>query len=426
MTTMARDDELAKVSKDLAAYFEDPSKFRDPFPTYKRLRELEPVHWNEQWATWMITGYQEAEEVLHHENIGREGSAQRQFRYLGVPGVDTPEVVRAVDIVLAGVIHRDPPEHTRLRKLVAQAFTPRAIAKWTPRIEELADGLVERAARKDSFDFLHEVAMPLPQTVICALLGVPLEDLVKPQGTNHTQIMTVRGSEKVAPPPADIRAITQERMVRDAEYWRGVIAERRQNPRPDDIVTMLAQAEEDGERLTMDELIGTVNLIIGAGHETTANLVTNGMLALLQNRDQFELLQREPSLMQNAIDEVLRYATPARGQSRIAMGRIEVGGKVIEEGQMVQVLLLAANRDPRMFADPERFDITRENARQNIAFTAGIHFCLGAALARLEATAMFKAICRRLGDIELASDDLQWRSTFVRALESLPVRRRRH
>jgi cytochrome P450 len=281
--------------------------------------------------------------------------------------------------------------------------------------------LVDAAKDKDEFDFLRELAYPLPETVICELLGVPVEDLheLSATGFGHSRIMTVRGSNDVNGPPDDLRAMTQAQLVRQVEYFREVAADRRRNPRSD-LISSLLQVEEEGDRLTMDELIGTVIILIGAGHETTANLLGNGMLALLRHPDQFELIKQSPDLLPQAMEEILRHESPSRGQPRVATGRVEVGGKTIEAGQQVSVILNAANRDPRVFDDPDRFDIMRRDVR-HITFTVGIHYCLGAALARMEATTMFRAIADRLGDLELAVDEVQWRPAYVRGLVSLPV-----
>jgi cytochrome P450 len=415
-------DDIESVADELAAFFADPSQFQDPYPMFRRLRELEPVHWS-RYDTWVVTGYPEAEQILHNPAFVREASAYQQFRGLGRRDIDAADIVEAVDIQLASVLNRDPPAHTRLRKLISRAFSPRAVASWEPRIAAIVNMLVDRVKDKEEFDFLHELAYPLPETVICELLGVPVEDLheVSSPGLGHSQIMTVRGSNSVTGPPDDLRARTQSQLVRQVAYFRDVVADRRRNPRSD-LISSLVQVEEEGDRLTMDELIGTVIILIGAGHETTANLVGNGMLALLRHPDQFELIKQDPDLLTPAMEEILRHESPSRGQPRVATERVNVGGKTIEAGQQVSVILNAANRDPRVFEDPDRFDITRRDVR-HITFTVGIHYCLGATLAKTEATMMFRAIAERLADVELAVDEVQWRPAYVRGLVSLPVAR---
>jgi cytochrome P450 len=418
--TIDRRNDLDVVADELAAFFDDPSQFPDPYPMFRRLRDLEPVHWS-RYDTWVVTGYPEAEEILYNPAFAREASATQQFRHLGQRDIDALDVVQAVDIQLASLINRDPPAHTRLRKLVSRAFTPRAIASWEPRISAIVDQLVAAVAGREAFDLLHDLAYPLPQTVICELLGVPVEDVAAVTSSlGHANIMTVRGGSRGGSnTPEDLRLLAQAQLVRQVEYFRGVISERRRNPQSD-LISTLVQAEEEGDRLTMDELIGTVTTLIGAGHETTANLVANGMLALLRNPDQYQLLRDSPDLLPRAMEEILRHETPSRGQPRIATERVVVGGQTIEPGQQVQVILNACNRDPRVYPDPDRFDITRTDLR-HITFTAGIHYCLGASLARAEAAAMFRAIIERLGDLRLAVDEVQWRPAYIRGLVALPV-----
>jgi len=412
--------DLDVAADDLAAFFDDPSKFPDPYPMFRRLRELEPVHWS-RYDTWVVTGYPEAEEILFNPAFAREASATQQFRHLGQRDIDALDVVEAVDIQLASLINRDPPAHTRLRKLVSRAFTPRAVASWEPRISTIVDQLVDAVAQREEFDVLHDLALPLPQTVICELLGVPVEDVAAATSSlGHANIMTVRGGGRGGSnTPDDLRAVAQAQLVRQVEYFRGVIAERRRNPQSD-LISTLVQAEEEGDRLTMNELIGTVTTLIGAGHETTANLVTNGMLALIQHPEQFQLLRENPELLPQAMEEILRHETPSRGQPRIATEEVVVGGKTIEPGQQVQVILNACNRDPRVFPDPDRFDITRTDFH-HITFTAGIHYCLGASLAKAEASMMFRAIIERLGELHVAVDEVQWRRAYIRGVVSLPV-----
>lgn len=415
---------LDAVATELAGFFNDPSKFPDRYDMFRRLREIEPVHWS-KYESWVITGFPEAEEALLHPAIGRRASAERQMADLHRPGVDPPDIVEAVEIWLAGLINHDDPAHNRLRRLVSRAFSPRAVASWKPRIEAIVNDLISGVEDRDEFDFLHDVAYGLPTTVICELMGVPLQDVRGlTSSLNHARIMNLRGTDDVAGPEEELRVRTQVQLAAQVEYYRTVIEDRRKHPREGDLITDLVQAEEAGDRLSLNELIGTVMLIVGAGHETTANLLGNGMLALLEHREQFEMLQRDRSLLPSALDEILRHASPSPGQPRTATEDMTIGGRDIKAGQHVSVILNACNRDPRVCNDPDRFDITRTNVR-NITFTAGIHYCLGAALARTEAGIMLEAVANRLSDIELAIDpsEVQWRPTFIRGLAALPVRR---
>jgi cytochrome P450 len=417
-------DDLAldDVSALLSQFFEDPSRFADPFALFRRLRTLEPVHWSRH-GTWVITGYPEAREVLRHPGLGRRASAEQQFGALASP-TDSTEAQHAVAIMLASLINRDPPDHTRLRRLVSAPFTPRAVNGWRPRIEARVAELVDAVADRDEFDFLPELAYRLPESIICELLRVPVSDLRSLSSSfGSSRLMTVRGesSDGVAPTPADLRAATVLQMAEQVAYFREVVEDRRRHP-GDDLISALVAAEDDGERLTMDELIGTVIILIGAGHETTANLVGNGMLALLRTPDAYARLRADTDVLPAVLEEIIRYASPSPGQPRTALEPIEVAGRTIAAGQQIFPILNAANRDPRVFAAPERFDIDRPNNRDHITFTEGIHHCLGAALARVEATALFRAVATQLRPLELARETLAWRPTYVRGLTALPVR----
>ncbi|MGE0306102.1 MAG: cytochrome P450 [Acidimicrobiia bacterium] len=423
MTDLAA--ELETASDELAAYFADPGQFSNPYDMFRRLRDQEPVHWS-KWNSWVVTGHPEALELLQSKHLGRAPSANQQFRGLGLRDIDASDVVEAVDIQLAAIINRDPPDHTRLRRLVSRAFSPRVVMGWDARIRVIVDQLVDNVQDLQQFDLLHDLAYLLPATVICELLNVPfdeMQEIMLGQGLSHTRVMTVRGkgAEEVSAAPDDLRRLTQNALVKQTAYFRELIAERKRKP-GDDLISTLAMIEDEGDVLSTEELIGTTILLIGAGHETTANLIGNGMYELLTNRSQFELLKRDPDLMPVALEEILRYATPSRGQPRTAIDRIEIAGKTIEPGDQVSVILMACNRDPRVFDDPETFDLTRTDNR-HITFTAGVHYCLGAALAKAEAAVMFRAICDRLGDLELAVDEVKWRPAYVRGLVELPVRR---
>jgi cytochrome P450 len=421
------DLDLVGVSEHLSAFFANPSLFADPFRLFRRLRQLEPVHWSGH-KSWVITGYPEAREVLLHAALSRCASAEQQFRPLALAEIDPFDAVHAVDILLASLINRDPPDHTRLRRLVSHAFTPRAVSSWQPRIDAIVDGLVDAVGDRDEFDFLHDLAYPLPQTIICELLGVPVEDLAALSSSiGDSRVMTVRGDTDQQLPeaatPSDLRERTQQQLVNQVDYFRQIVEHRKRHP-GDDLISALAAAEDDGERLSLDELIGTVIILIGAGHETTANLVTNGMLALLRHPDQYRRLRDDIDLLPIVLDEILRYASPSPGQPRTAIEPIELGDKTIGAGEQVFVILNACNRDPRVFQDPERFDIDRANNRDHITFTTGIHHCLGASLAKIEAAALFRAIAQRISPLELATDRIEWRPTYVRGVASLPVMKR--
>jgi len=421
---------IAEVSVHLSAFFEDPSRYQDPYALFRRLRELDPVHWSRH-NTWVVTGLPEGRQLLQHAALSREASARQQFGPLANPATDPPDGVRAVEIFLASLINRDPPDHTRLRRLVSQAFSPRTLAAWQPRMDDLVNGLVDAVADRDEFDVVTELAYPLPETIICELLGVPVDDLRTLFPTRGgasvaaSRVMTVRGDTAAdgptAPPtPDDMRLAAQRQIAQQVAYFEGIIEDRRRRP-GSDLISVLAAAEEDGQRLTMDELLGTVIILIGAGHETTANLVANGMLALMRHPEVYARLRADNGLLPSVMEEMVRYATPSPGQPRTAIEAVHVGERTIGAGEQVFVVLNACNRDPRVFADPERFDIERPNNRDHITFTAGIHHCLGAVLARMEAGALVRAVAERLGPLSMAHDTVTWRPTYVRSLTALPV-----
>jgi cytochrome P450 len=408
------------VSGHLSAFFDDPSRYEDPFALFRRLRTLEPVHWSGH-HTWVVTGHPEAREILYHPSLGRQASAEQQFGRLADPA-DSSEWQRSVAILLASMINRDPPDHTRLRRLVSRAFTPRAMTSWGPRIDQRVGELVDEVARADEFDFLHDLAYPLPQTIICELLGVPVNDLREmTTAIGSSKVMTVRGDDPEVASANDQRRSTVSQLADQVDYFQKLIERRKRDP-GDDLISALAAVEDEGERLSMDELIGTVIILIGAGHETTANLVTNGMLALIRNPDVYDRVRSNDELMPLLLEELLRYSSPSPGQPRTALEPLEIAGRSISAGEQVFVILNAANRDPRVFAEPERFDIDRQNNTDSVTFTVGIHHCLGSALARLETVALFRTIFERLRPLELVSDDLRWKPSYVRGLTGLPVR----
>jgi cytochrome P450 len=300
------------------------------------------------------------------------------------------------------------------------------VSTWRPRIEQRVAELVDEVADREQFDFLHELAYRLPESIICELLRVPVDDLRSMSSSfGSSRMMTVRGDAPDTPPsPSDLRVATVRQLAEQVAYFRELVEQRKRRP-GDDLISALAAAEEEGDRLSMDELIGTIVILIGAGHETTANLVGNGMLALIRNPDAYSRFRADRELLPEVLEEIIRFASPSPGQPRTALEPIEVGERVIEAGEQIFVILNAANRDPRVFADPERFDIDRPNNRDNITFTEGVHHCLGAWLARVEAGTLFRVVAERLGPLELATDTLAWRPTYVRSLTALPVRQAR-
>ena len=384
----------------------------DVYVEYRELRETDPVHFDPTTSTWVLTRYADVESVLRGpgwSNDHRHSESHR--RWLAEMGA--PE---AVDELLSKVLlFMDPPDHTRLRSLVAKAFTPRSVERLRPRIEQVLADLLASVRAKGEMDVLADVAYPFPVTVICELLGVPVEDrdLFR---TNTRQLAVILEWQ-----------LSHEQLTGAAEaafafamYLMPLFEERRRQPR-DDLISGLVAAEVEGERLGPDELLTTCVLLLTAGHETTMNLIGNGLLALLRNPDQLAALRDDPGLGRSAVDELLRYDSPVQLTARTALADTDVGGRTVGKGEQVVALLGAANHDPAVFDDPDRLDLTRPDANRHLSFGAGHHFCLGAALARLEAEIALTALVRLPG-LELATDDVEWRdSQTLRGLQALPV-----
>jgi cytochrome P450 len=385
----------------------------NPFPFYARLRAEAPVYrarLPDGQQPWLVTRYDDVALVLKDSRFGRD-------RFIGM----TPEqrkkmplLARLFEPLSRSMLGRDPPDHTRLRTLVHQAFTPRFIEQLRGRVQELADELLAVAQRKGAVDLLTAYALPLPLTVIAEMLGVPPKDRAKFQ--RWSDGLTASASRLGA-----MRLIPALWML--ARYTRKFIEERRSSPQ-NDLISALVHAEEAGDRLNAEELLGTVFLLLVAGYKTTVNLIANGTLALLQNPEQMERLREDPSLITSGVEELLRYTCPVDLSSeRVAREDVTVAGTRISRGEMVLAVLASANRDEQYFANPDVLDVARE-PNKHLAFGFGIHFCLGAHLARLEGQVALQTLLRRVPHLRLAKppESLRWRGRLnMRALEELPV-----
>ena len=313
------------------------------------------------------------------------------------------------------MLFRDPPDHTRLRNLVNKAFTPRAIEGLRPRIQELVNYLLDAVQTRGSMDIMADLAYPLPVLVICELLGVPAKDrdLFKEwSGDVARTLDPIQMPEMVAKGHAVVDSMVT--------YFRGLIATLRKNPQGDILSAMIA-AEEQGDRLSEDELLANCILLFSAGHETTVNLIGNGLLALIHHPEQKQLLQENPNLIQSAVEEFLRYDGSVQLTGRSTKEDVEIGGKLIRQGERVMTVLAAANRDPAQFSDPDRLDITRKD-NYHVALGQGIHFCLGASLARAEGQIAIGTLLQRISRLTLLEETPQWRPAFtLRGLQTLPV-----
>ena len=390
-----------------------PEALSNPYPGYKVLREHRPVHWNDLFEAWVFTRYDDVDAVLMHPRFSADRAKartrfsemirQQQERF--GPFSQAPTMLTS-----------DPPEHTRLRRLVSKAFTPRAVEDLRPRIREIVSELLDGVAGRETFDLVDEIAYPLPVIVIAEMLGVPPEDRAEFKRWSNDVVATLSGPFT---PPA---VIERARKAIDelVEYMSGFIAERRARPR-NDLISRLIAAEDDGQVLSEMEIFSTTILLLIAGNETTTNLIGNAMYSLLTQPDQLDLLRSDADLMPSAVEELLRFNGPVQATGRVAMEDIEVGGATVKEGQIALVLLGSANHDPAKFPDPERLDLTR-NPTDHLAFGDGIHFCLGAPLARAEAQITLGALLERYPQMELAGEPT-WGGTFIiRGARKLPLR----
>jgi cytochrome P450 len=389
-----------------------PEVIANPYPYYHRLRTFDPFH-RSPLGVFVASRHADVSFVLRDKRFGKD-FVGRMSRRFGPQVLDEP-VYRSMR---HWMLQLDPPDHTRLRGLVVKAFTARRVEDMRPRIREIVDRTLDRVEPQGRMDVIADFALKLPVVVICDMLGIPEED--------HEMIFSgARGGGRLLDPvPLSRAEIDQANSDNQATaaYFHSLFELRRRQP-GDDLTTQLVQAEEQGHKLTNEELTANVILLFGAGHETTVNLIGNGLLALHRHPDQLRLLRENLALVANAIEELLRYDSSVQLTGRTALEHVSVGGVDVAKGETVLCLLGAANRDPAVYRDPDRLDITRRNIRP-MSFGGGIHFCLGAQLARIEGEIAIATMLRRLPSLKL--DDVEhpdWRKTFVlRGLNRLPAR----
>ena len=368
---------------------------RSPYPTYDRLRARDPVHWSKLAMSWIITRYDDVDTVLRNPRIF---SNERN-------SYDTPR----------SLLTLDPPDHTRLRSLVSQAFTPASVQSLSERMDDIVSEILAELDFTRPFDVIESIAYPLPIIVISELLGV------RPDDRQRFARWSADIARSIEPTISRNEANSVEQS-RDAlnQYFSNVIEERRRQPE-EDLISRLVQAEEGGEKLSNEEMLSLLRLLLIAGNETTKNLIGNGLLALLHNPGELERLRSDPSLMESAVEEMLRFDSPVQVDLRTAVENTLVGGTEMSCGQRVLAVIGAANRDPEAFSDPNTLDLSR-NDKPNMSFGRGIHHCLGAPLARLEAAAAFRGMIYGLKEISLEKAP-QFRSQLVlRGVESLIVK----
>ena len=392
----------------------EPGFIEDPYTEYAKMRREDPIH-RSPLDFWVLFGYQDITRFLKDPTLSvedRNATPTALDQMVMEILADRVESERGARSMLS----RDPPDHTRLRKLVTKAFTPRVIQNLRPRIQELVDEMLDAAQERGAMDVIHDFAFPLPFVVISEMLGVPAKDGEK---LREWSGMIVRSLEPIVDPDT-IRGIADasDKMF---DHVSDLIAWKRKEP-GDDLLSALIAAEEHGDVLSDEELTEQVVLLYIAGHETTVNLIGNGVLALLRNRDEMTRLRNDPALRPGAVEEVLRFDSPVQMTRRITLTDVEIGGKTIEKGAFCALVLAAANRDPDHFGpDAEKLDIGREQAHQHLSFGGGAHYCLGAALARLEGEVAIGSLVSRFPGIDFGGDLVYNGRLNLRGLETFPV-----
>ena len=388
----------------------DPKFIANPYPTYKELRERDPYHPSPLTKALVISRYDDVDAVLRNYKVfsnlrGPVGTRNRR-------GIGE----QIENELQPSMLSLDPPDHTRLRGLVSRAFTPRQIAKMEDHIRATAHSLLDEVEGENEFDLMANLAALLPTVVIAEMIGVPTKDRqqFKEWSDRFARVLEPNLTQD------ELGGVFETAQLFD-DYFRNIVAEHREDPQ-DDLVSRLIEAEEEGDRLTEEEMIVTLRLLLVAGNETTTNLIGNGLKALLENPDQLELLRQRPDLLDNAIEELLRYDSPVQVDGRTTLSEFEIDRHALKPGRPISLLIGGANRDPEEFQDPERLDITREDYG-NISFGRGIHHCLGAPLARLEGKIAFEALLERFDDIQFGSRTPEYKPNIVlRGLKHLDIR----
>lgn len=374
---------------------------RNPYPMYEQMRSNSSLFRDPQSEAWMIFDYEGVKQALgDHEAFSSAVAGPPNW-----------------------FIFSDPPRHTKLRGLISRAFVPKVVSSLEPRIRELSRELIDQAIERGEMDLAADYAVPLPMRVIAWMIGIPSDDWLRFRSWSDAILRlsyTMRGRDPGESARSfEVFAATTEEM---RDYVAHMIEQRRAAP-CDDLLTRLVEADVDGERLSSEEILGFFQLLVVGGQETTANLINNAILCLLENPDQFELLRSSPDLLPSAIEETLRYRSPLQWLMRTPTHDLPLHGQIIPAGKLVLAMIGSANRDPRQFPQPERFDITR-HPNPHVAFGGGIHFCLGAALSRMEARIALSDLLRRLDGMKLASDE-PWeprKALHVHGPSRLPIR----
>jgi cytochrome P450 len=392
----------------------DPAVLADPFPLYRRLRDEDPAHWSTRLKAWVLTRYDDVKRVCLDMTMSSD--RLRPF-FATLPPPEAKRIEELARYLTLWMVFRDPPEHTRLRRLAAKVFHVRSINALRPNIEATTRWLLDAIGERERFDFIKDFAGPLPALVIIDMLGAPREELGRLKHLSDEMSLFIGSSRDAPEKYARAAAATREM----AAIFRELILARRAAPRRD-LLSELVALDDGGDRLSDDELVATCILLLFAGHETTTHHLANGLRALLQFPDQLEALRANAALAPAAVEELLRYDGPIGAQVRIVQQPHELHGKELKAGERVFLLMNAANRDPRAYDDPDRVDL-RRNGVPHLTFGFGAHICLGFPLARLEGQIALPAVLARWRRLELADQPLEWMDSMVlRGMTALPLR----
>ena len=395
----------------------DPAVLRDPFPLFGRLRDEDPAHWSPLLKAWVLTRYEDVKRVCLDSSMSSD--RLRPF-FATLPPAEASRIQDLIRYLTLWMVFRDPPDHTRLRRLAAKVFHVRSMQALRPNVERLTAWLLERIGDREEFDFIAEFAGPLPALVIMDMLGVPRDELVRLKHLSDEMALFI-GSTRDSPEKyARAEAGTKEMAL----LFRELIAERRKAPKSD-LLTELVAVEEGGDRLSEDELVATCIILLFAGHETTTHHIANGLHSLLRFPGELERLRRNPQLAPAAVEELLRYDGPIGALVRIVREPHELHGKKLRAGERVFLLMNSANRDPRAYDDPDRLDLTRDGP-PHLTFGFGMHICLGFPLARVEGQVAIPAVLARWRDVEISDNSAPWLDSMVlRGMTAMPLRVKR-
>jgi cytochrome P450 len=392
----------------------DPAVLADPFLLYRRMQDEEPAHWSPRLKGWVFTRYDDVKRVCLDTHMSSD--RLRPF-FAALPPAEAARMADLVRYLTLWMVFRDPPEHTRLRRLAAKVMNVRSIHALRPNVEEITAWLIEAIGDREEFDFIADFAGPLPALVIMDALGAPRGELGRLKRLSDEMALFIGSARETKGKYGRAEAATHEM----AGLFRELIAQRRSAPRRD-MLSELVHLEDGGDRFSEDELVATCILLLFAGHETTTHHLANGLLALLRFPGELAKLRADPSLAAAAVEELLRYDGPIGAQVRIVQERQELHGRTLQPGERVFLLMNAANRDPRAYKNPDRLDLGRDGV-PHLTFGFGAHICLGFPLARLEGQVAIPAALARWRHIELAGSRLDWIDSMVlRGMRAMPVR----